>query len=195
MVLPSDYLDSMGWDVVISAVLLGAAALKLPYKASLGSVETEGRNLRMGFAVAIGASGFYLFITGIAISFTWPLTPAGGVYNVLFGGIATLGGLVLLATSITLLFNASLKAVSYFAVAVGLYAVVDAIAMVNYRLTKAPELSALAYLSVAATAFLSVPATHSDSKWLRKLFVVLAFLFAIAWLFQAPNFTWEHLKP
>jgi len=195
MVPPFDYLDSMAWDIVISAVLLGIAAIRLPYKASKGSVEEEGRNLGIGFAVAIGASGLYLFITGVAISFTWPYPMSGGVYNLLFGGAAALGGLVLLTTSAALFLNGGLSAVSYFAVVVGLYIVVDAIAMVNYRLTRAPELSALAYLSSAAALLLSVPATHSDKKWLRWLFAVFAFLFAIAWLYQAANFTWGHLEP
>lgn len=195
MVLPFDYLDTMAWDIVISAVLLAVAAIRLPYKASSDSVEAEGRNLRIGLAVAIGASGLYLFITGLAISFTWPYGMSGGVYNILFGGAASLGGLLLLATSVALLLNGGLSAVSYFAVVVGLYIVVDAIAMVNYQLTKEPELSALAYLSSAAAAFLSVPATHSDNKWLRRVFAIFAFLFAIAWLYQATHFTWGHLEP
>jgi len=195
LVLPFDYLDSMAWDIVVSAVLLGIAAIRLPYKASKDSVEEGGRNLRIGFAVAIGASGLYLFITGMAISFTWPYAASGGVYNILFGGAAALGGLVLLATSAALFLNGGLSAVSYFAVVVGFYIVVDAIAMVNYRLTRSPELSALAYLSSAAASFLSVPATHSDNKWLRWLFAVFAFLFAIAWLYQAALFTWGHLAP
>jgi len=185
----------MAWDIVISAVLLGVAALRLPYKASSGSVEEEDKNLRKGFAIALGASGWYLFITGMAISFTWPFATSGGVYNILFGGVAALGGLVLVATSGALFFNAGLSFVSYFAVVAGLYAVVDAVAMVNYRLTRSPELSALAYLSFAAVAFLSVPTTHTDNKWLRRLFAVFAFLFAIAWLYQAANFTWGHLQP
>jgi len=195
LALPFDYLDSMAWDIAVSAVLLGIAALRLPYKASSDSVEEGGKNLRAGFAAAIGASGFYLFITGIAIGFTWPFSSSGGVYNILFGGVAALGGLVLLATSVALFLNKGLSAVSYFAVVVGLYAVVDAIAIVNYNLTRDPQLAALAYLSFAVAAFLSVPATHSDNKWLRWLFAVFAFLFAIAWLYQAANFTWGHLKP
>jgi len=204
MVSPFDYLDSMAWNIVISAVLVGVAALRLPYKASSDSVEEGGKTLRNGFAAAIGASGLYLFITGLAISLTWPFgfpfggqfTPpayAGGQYNILFGGIASLGGLVLLATSAALFLNAGLKPVSYFAVVVGLYAVVDAYAMVVARLTKSPELSALGYLSFAAAAFLSLPATHSDNKWLRRLFALFAFLFAIAWLYEAANFTLGHL--
>lgn len=196
LVLPFDYLDSMAWDVAASAVLLGVLMLKLPYKASSGSVEAEGRNMRLGFAAAIGASGFYLFLTGVAISITWPFgAVSGGLYNVLFGGVAALGGLLLLAISIALFFNASLAVVSYFAVVVGLYAVVGAFAMVNYGLTKEPLVSALGYLSFAVTAFLSVPATHSDNKWFRRLFALFAFLFALAWLVQAAEFTLGHLQP
>ena len=196
MVLPFDYLDSMAWDVAASAVLLGVLMLKLPYKASSGSVEAEGRNMRLGFAAAIGASGFYLFLTGVAISITWPFgAVSGGLYNVLFGGVAALGGLLLLAISVALFFNASLAVVSYFAGVVGLYTVVDTFAIVNYGLTKEPLVSALGYLAFAVTAFLSVPATHSDNRWLRWLFAFIAFLFALAWLIQAAGFTLGHLQP
>jgi len=203
MVMPFDYLDSMAWSIVVSAVLVGIAAIRLPYKASKGSVEEEGKNLRLGFAAAIGASGLYLFITGLAISLQWPFgipygaqfaSPyTGGQYNILFGGVASLGGLVLLATSVALLLNVGLSAVSYFAAVAGLYAAVDAYAIVTARLTRSPELSALGYLGFAAAAFLSVPATHSDNKWLRWLFAIFAFLFAIAWLYEAANFTLGHL--
>lgn len=197
MALPFDYLDSMAWDIVVSAVLLGIAAIRLPYRASSDSVEESGKNLRKGFAAAIGASGFYLFITGISISFMWPFASSAGLYNILFGGVAALGGLVLLATSAALFLNGGLSAVSYIAVVVGLYAVVDAVAILNYGLTRSDTrwLAALSYLAFSAAAFLSVPATHSDNKWLRRLFAVFAFLFAIAWLAEAALFTWGHLAP
>lgn len=195
MALPFDYLDSMAWDIVISAVLLGIAAIRLPYKASTDSVEEQGKNRRLGFAAAFGASGLYLFVTGLSISFMWPFPSSGGAYNILFGGVATLGGLALLATSVALFLNGGLSVISYFAIVAGIYTAVDAFAMINYRLTKSPELSALGYLSFTAAAFLSFPATHSDKKWLRWLFAVFAFLFAIAWLYQAANFTWGHLQP
>lgn len=194
--LPFDFLDSMAWAVVAAAVLLGVTMLKLPYKASSGSVDAEGRNLRIGLAAAIGTSGLYLFLTGIAISFIWPFGAiSGGLYNVLFGGVPALGGLLLLGGSIALFLNSSLAPVSYFAVVVGLYAVVGAYAMVSYGLTKEPLVSALGYLSFSVTAFLSVPATHSDNKRLRWIFAVFAFLFALAWVIQATGFTLGHLQP
>lgn len=196
MVPPFDYLDSMMWSIVASGVLLGIAMLRLPYKASSDSVEAERKNLAIGLAISIGANGLYLFITGIAISLTWPYGAiSGGVYNVLFGGVAALGGLVLLAGSVALFLNRGFQAVSYFAVVLGFYLIVDAISILNYQLTKDPTLSALLYLAPATATFLSVPATHIDNKWLRWLFAIFAFLFALAWLMFAAIVTFGHLEP
>lgn len=196
MVPPFDYLDSMMWSIVASGVLLGIAMLRLPYKASSDSVEAERKNLATGLAISLGAAGLYLFITGMAISLTWPYGAiSGGVYNVLFGGAAALGGLVLLAGSVALFLNRGLQAVSYFAVVLGLYLIVDAISILNYQLTREPTLSALLYLAPAAATFLSVPATHIDNKRLRWLFAIFAFLFAVAWLIFASQVTFGHLEP
>jgi len=196
MVLSFDYLDSMMWSIAASGVLLGVAALKVPYKASSDSVEEKGKSLTSALAIGIGTGGLYLFITGMAISLTWPYgAMAGGVYNILFGGVAALGGLVLLAGSVALFLNRSLKPVSYFAVVLGVYLAVDAYSILNYNLTRDPLLSALLYVAPAAAAFLSVPATHVDNKWLRLFFAIFAFLFALAWVYFAANTTYGHLKP
>jgi uncharacterized membrane protein len=194
MVLPQDFLDTMAWDVALSGILLAVAAITLRYKPS-APIEENDRSLRVGFAAAVGSCGFYLFLSGIAISYAWPFTISGGVYNVLFGGIATLGGLVLLTGAIVLFLNANPKPVSYFAAITGLYAVVDAYAILTYSLTSAPLLSALGYLSFAAPAFLSIPAAHLENKWWKRLFIIFLILFAVAWFYQAVNFTIAHLNP
>ena len=149
----------------------------------------------MGFAAAIGLCGFYLLLSGITISIVWPFAMAGGVYNVLFGGIATFGGLVLVTGAIILFLNASPKPVSYFAAIAGLYAVVDAYAIATYSLTSAPILTALGYLSLAAPAFLSIPTVYLENKWWKRLFIIFLILFTVAWLYQAVNFTLAHLNP
>lgn len=193
MVLPFDFLDSMAWSITAGAALIGTAALRLRYKASSDSVEEESKKLRVGFAAGVGASGLYLFITGLAISFMWPFASSAGIYNILFGGVATLGGLVLLATSVALFLNGGLSTVSYFAAVAGLYALMDAIAILTKNYTSRPLVAALGYLSFTVAGFLSIPATHSDNKMLRYLFAVFAFLFALAWLIQAALFTLGHL--
>jgi len=196
MVLAFDYLDSMMWSMAASGIMLGVAALRLPYKASSDSIEEKGKNLSTGLAISIGANGLYLFITGLAHGFQWPYGAiSGGVYNVLFGGAAALGGLVLLSISGALFLGRGLQAASYFALVVGLYLIVDAISIFNYRLTSDPTLSTLLYLAPAAALIFSVPTTHTDNKWLRWLFAIFAFLFAVAWLYFGYRVTTGHLKP
>ena len=195
MVIAYDFLDTMAWDVAISGVLLAVGSIILRYDSLTALIDEKNNSLRQGFALAIGACGFYLFLSGVAISFMWPFALSGGVYNVLFGGIATSGGLVLLAGALTLFLNANLRPVTYLAAVAGLYSVVDAYAIVTNGLTSSPLLAALGYLSFAAPAFLSVPAAHSQSKIWRWLFTVFAIVFAVAWLYQAANFTLAHLQP
>jgi uncharacterized membrane protein len=195
MVQPIDFLDTMAWSVAVSALLLAVGSLTLPYDTESSSIKENAKGLRYGFAIAAGALGLYMFISGISIGVLWPFTFSGGLYNVLFGGIATIGGLILLALSATLFFNANPRPLSYLAAVGGLYAVIDAVAILYHGHTLVPVVSALSYLSFAATAFLSVPATHTKSKLWLRLFAASAFVFAAVWLFQAVNFTWSHLLP
>jgi uncharacterized membrane protein len=195
MVLEFDFLDVMAWDVALIAVVLGIGAIALPFNSQKRRVEDMARDLRISFAITTGSAGFYLFLSGVAISFIWPFALTSGVYNVLFGGIATLGGLVTLAGSAALAKNVDLRPVTYFAAVTGMYAIVDAYAMMKYNLTSSPSLCALSYLSFAAPAILSVPAAHLEDRRWRLIFAVFAFLFAAAWLYQAANFTLAHLNP
>jgi uncharacterized membrane protein len=195
MVLAGDFLDTMAWDVVIGAVLLAIGSLILHYNFKEGRFEAE-KKLRLGFAIAGGASGLYLFITGLAISFIWPFAAlSSGVYNVLFGGIATIGGLLLLACSVAVFIDADLRPLTYFAFVAGLYALVDSYAIMHYSLTNSPIVAALGYLGFAVPAIISVPVAHlSDKRW-RYVFAVFAFLFAAVWLIEAATFTIAHLEP
>lgn len=195
MVLGHDLLDSMAWDVAAIGVLIAMGALTLRSTPSSKSIEDDDKNRRVGFSIASGAAGLYLFLGGLEILFTWPFSISSGVYNVLFGGIATLGGLVALSGSIMLYLNADPRPISYFAAVAGIYAMVDAYGILKYNLTSSPALASLGYLSFAAPALLSVPAAHLKNKYWKWLFVIFALLFAAAWIYQAANFTLAHLNP
>jgi uncharacterized membrane protein len=190
-----DYLDSMMWSIAASGILAGIAALRLRYKASSDSIAEGPKNIARGFGVALGATGFYLFITGISISFTWPFAFSGGVYNILFGGVSALGGLVLLSVAAALFLKGGLQAASYFAFVLGIYLIVDAYSIFTYKLTSDPTKSTLLYLAPAAALILSVPATHIENKWARWVFAIFAFVFAIAWIYFAYTVTPSHLTP
>lgn len=195
MVVPIDFLDTMAWSVAVSATLFAIGSLTLPYDTESCSIKETAKNVRLTFAAVAGVLGLYMFISGISIGIIWPFTFSGGIYNVLFGGIATFGGLILLAGSATLFLNGNARPLSYLAAIGGLYAVIDAVAMLYHGHTLVPVVSALSYLSFAATAFLSVPATHSRNRLWLRIFAISSFIFAAFWIFQAANFTWSHLIP
>ncbi len=200
MVLAFDYLDSMMWSIVASGVILGVAMLRLRYKPSTDSFDDEQKNLAKGLGVALGANGLYLFITGLSIGFLWPFTSSSGLYNVLFGGVSVLGGLVLLSVALAMFLGRGLQATSYFGFVLGLYLLVDAYSILNYstgniNITSNPTLSAILYMAPAVTLIFSVPATHIENKWARRIFGVLLFMFAIGWMYFASNVTFGHLKP
>ncbi|MGB8781426.1 MAG: DUF981 family protein [Candidatus Bathyarchaeia archaeon] len=191
MTAPSyDYLDAMMWSIVASGVLLGIAALRLHYKASSDSIEEEQKNIASGLGVALGATGFYLFLTGITIQF---IHPYSGGYNILFGGVSSLGGLVLLSVAAALFLRRGLQACSYFAFVLGLYLISDAYSIFKYSLTSDATKSTLLYLAPAAALILSVPAVHIQNKWARYVFAIFAFLFAGAWFYFASTTTPTHL--
>ncbi len=189
-------LDNMAWTVGAIGVILGILALKLPYRASAGSVPEEAKNLRIAYSIALGAAGFFLFISALYIDFTGGLgTFAARHWHVLFGGAPALGGLVVIAVAVALYKNVNLSVVSYFAGIVGVFTAVDAYGILNYGLTKNPTLSALGFLSASGALWGSVLAANSDNKYLRWFFAILAVLFAFAWLYQGLNFTIGHLEP
>jgi uncharacterized membrane protein len=190
-----DYLDSMMWSIAASGILLGIAALRLRYKASSDSFEEEPKNVIRGLGVALGGNGLYLFLTGISISLNWQFTSNGGIYNILFGGASTLGGLVLLSVAAALFLKGGLQGASYFAFVLGIYLIVDAYSIFMYNLTSDPTKSGLLYLAPAAALILSVPATHIQNRYARWIFAIFAFLFAVAWLYFGYTVTPSHLKP
>lgn len=187
-----DYLDSMMWAIAASGVILGVAALRLRYKPSTDSIDEEQKNVSSGLGVALGATGFYIFLTSIAITFG--VFPSGlQTYNILFGGVGALGGLVLLSGSAALLLRRGVQACTYFAAVLGLYLISDAYSVWTYKLTSDPTKTTLLYLAPAIALLLTVPAMHLQNRWFRWLWAIVAFIFAGAWLYFAMTTTPTHL--
>jgi uncharacterized membrane protein len=187
-----DYLDSMMWSIAASGIILGIAALRLRYKASTDSIDEEQKNIASGLGVALGATGFYLFIASMGINFGWHFSSGS---DILFGGVGALGGLVLMSVAAALFLRRGLQACSYFAAVLGLYLVSDAYSIWTYGLTSDPTKATLVYLAPAAALLLSPFAVHFESRWSRWIWAIFAFLFAGAWLYFAMTTTPAHLHP
>jgi uncharacterized membrane protein len=186
----------MAWSIVASGIIVAIAAFRLRYNTSTDSFEDENKNVARGLGIALGAAGLYLFLTGITISF---MAQFSQTYNILFGGAATLAALVLLSLAAVFYLGHGLQAVSYFGFVVGLYLAIDAVAIFSTRnsatakLTSNPMEATLLYLAPAGVLLWSPFAAHIKSKYARWAFGILAFLFAMGWLYFAYNTTLTHL--
>jgi len=191
MVTPFNNLDSMEWTIGISAIIIAILLIKMKYDSTTDTFEDNGIKDRIGYVLTLGGGGLYLLISGLYISFAWPYTT--GLNNVLFGGIATLGGLLLTIAALALYFNGGFRIVSYFGAGVAAYALTGAYAILVQEYTKTPLVSALGYIGMAAAAIFIIPVTHSNNKILRYIAAIFAILFAAVWLFMAVTTTSSHL--
>jgi uncharacterized membrane protein len=186
----------MAWSIVASGIIVAVAAFRLRYDTSTDSFEEANKNVARGLGIALGTTGFYLFLTGITISF---MAQFAQTYNILFGGVATLAGLVIMSLAAVFYLGHGLQAVSYFGFVVGLYLAIDAVAIFSTRnsttakLTSDPLEATLLYLASAGVLLWTPFAAHIKSKYARWVFGILAFLFAMAWLYFAYNTTLTHL--
>lgn len=187
-----DILDSMMWSIAASGLIAAVAALRLHYNARTDTIEEDNKTMVTGLGLALTTTGFYLFITSIYISFMWVFS---GSYPILFGGAGALGGLVLVSGGLALTFRKGLQGTSYFALVAAIYLLTDAVAIIQYNMTKNPTLSAVLYGAPAVAMILGVPATHVNNKVARWVFAVFAILYAIGWIYFGYTTTMSHLGP
>ena len=94
------------------------------------------------YAAAFFAAGLLGIITGLQLSFTWPLP---GSYNIAFGDTSTLFGVVFLATALALWQGWSLLPVSIYAFFAGAEAILVGYVIMSQGLTKEPTFSAIGF--------------------------------------------------
>jgi putative membrane protein len=136
--------------------------------------------------------GALSFITGLYISFIWPLP---GAYNIAFGDANTLYGLAFLVAAIGLwkgwdLFPASL---------IGLFAGIDAfifgLRIFSLQVTQSPLLSGLGFMFAGLAGILSVPFMlwFKKNKVVRYVAVVILLIASAIWFVTFVGAAWSHM--
>jgi len=133
------------------------------------------------YAAAFFAIGLLGVITGLQLTFTWPLP---GSYNVAFGDTSTLFGFVFLATSLALWQAWSLVPVSIFAFFAGAEAVLIGWVIYAQNLTKEPLLSALGFVLAGLGGLGAFPffTWFRENKVVRWLGIIVLAVTAILWI-------------
>ena len=132
------------------------------------------------YAAAFFASGLLGLITGLQLSFTWPLP---GSYNVAFGDTSTLFGMVFLATALALWQGWNLIPVSIYAFFAGAEAILVGFVIYSQGLTKSPILSAIGFALAGLGGVGAFPffTWFKDNKTVRMLAVLVLLATAALW--------------
>lgn len=144
------------------------------------------------YAAAFIGVGLVALITGLHLSFNWPLP---GSYNIGYGETTTLFGVVLLTTGLALWQGWNLIPVSIYAFFAGMDAIVLGVRIFSLQLTKEPLISAVGFIlaglgGVAAAPFFLF---FRNNRTIRLIGILLLLATAAIWAVTFYGALWEHL--
>jgi putative membrane protein len=168
--------------------LVGGTAL-LAFYLWRGIDEKDQR----AYAAAFFGVGLLSLVTGLQISFTWPLP---GSYNVGFGDATTLFGVVFLATSIALYFGSSLIPVGIYAFFAAIDAILVGVRILSLQLTQEPLVSAGGFILAGLSGLGVFPFLmwFRENKMVRYIGVVLLVATVLVWGVTFYGALWGHLS-
>lgn len=143
------------------------------------------------------ASGFFMtgviaLISGFFMSFTWPLP---GSYNVAFGEMSVLFGIVFIGAGFSLLLRWNLTSVAIYAFFAGIAAVIIGIRIINLKMTKEPLVSGLGFILTGLSGGFALAYLYLwRNKFVRFLAIAVILLAALIWLRTGYIAYWAHLS-
>ena len=145
------------------------------------------------YAAAFFGVGLVALITGLHLSFNWPLP---GSYNIGYGEATTLFGVVFLTTSIALWQGWSLVPVAIYAFFAGLDAIVVGVRIFSLQLTKEPLISAVGFILAGLGGVSAAPffLFFRNNRTARLLGVLLLLATAAIWAVTFYGSLWGHLE-
>lgn len=144
------------------------------------------------YAAAFFGVGLISIITGLHLSFTWPLP---GSYNVGYGDTTTLFGVVFLMTALALSQGWNLSPVAMYAFFAGVDALIVGFRIFSLQLTKEPLISAVGFILAGLGGIGAAPffMWFKDNKTVRLLGALLLLATAVIWAVTFYGSLWAHL--
>lgn len=175
-----DYVPLMLINMAAGLVLLAGYVHK-------GIDSSDQKKWAAGFLM----SGLVALICGLHMSWNWPLP---GSYNVAFGELSVLLGVLFLGAGLSLSKGWSLFSVALYGLFSGITAVVVGVRIINLKMTLEPLLSGMGFILTGSSGILILPAIHlKHNRGLRILIGFLLIIAAIIWLVTGYKAYWGHL--
>lgn len=177
-----DYLTLVMINMVAGTALLAYYLWK-------GMDETDQRP----YAAAFFGVGLLSLVTGLHLSFNWPLP---GSYNVGYGDTTTLFGVVFLGTAIALWQGWNLLPVAIYAFFAGVDAIIVGARIWSLQLTKEPLMSAIGFILAGLGGVFSAPyfMWFKSNRTVRMLGVALLVVTAVLWAVTFYGSLWGHME-
>ena len=145
------------------------------------------------YAAAFFGVGLIAIITGLHLSFTWPLP---GSYNIGYGEATTLFGVVFLTTSLALWQGWNLIPVSIYAFFAGIDAIIIGVRIFSLQLTKEPLISAVGFILAGLGGVAAAPffLWFRENRTVRWVGIVLLLATTAIWAVTFYGSLWAHLE-
>jgi len=175
-----DYLTLMLVNMAAGLAVLALFVLKY--------VDGDRKKLAPGLL----ASGFVALVTGFYMIFTWPIVSS---YNIPFGEMSVLFGVLLLGGAIAMLAGWDLLSLGIYATFAGASAIFLGIRMLSLGMTNQPLVSSGGFALTGLVGFLSLPIYYLRKHRVVRILAAIALFGAAAiWITFAFLGYWAHLE-
>jgi putative membrane protein len=175
--------------VTLMLVNMAAGLCILAFFVATAVHKDDNRCWWPAFAIA----GLTASVTGFAMTFTWPLPYP---YNIAFGELSVMFGLLYLATALSLAKSLNLMPISIYAVLAGTVAILVGVRFINLGLSAAPILSGVGFILTGSTGVLMPLLVYLKKvKAIRLLGAILPLAAAFIWGWTGYTAYWHHLLP
>ncbi|MFB2769909.1 DUF981 family protein [Pelatocladus sp. BLCC-F211] len=138
-----------------------------------------------------GMTGAIALVTGLHMTFTWPVQ---GVFNIAYGEMTVLFGILFLSASLALALGWDLLTVTIYGFFAGLAAIVIGVRIINLNLTRNPLLSGIGFILTGLGGVCAAPTLYlkTNRKW-RLFGAILLVIAALIFAFVGYITYWNHL--
>jgi putative membrane protein len=138
-----------------------------------------------------GMTGAIALTTGLHMIWHWPLP---GSFNIAYGEMSVLFGILFMGASLALALNLDLLTVAIYAFFAGLAAVLVGVRIINLGLTRQPLLSGIGFILTGLGGIFAAPTLYlQTNRILRLVGVVVLIAAALIWALTGYMAYWGHL--
>jgi len=174
-----DYLTLMLVNMAAGLTIMAVFAMKF--------INGDRKKVAPGFLV----TGFVALVTGLHEIFTWPIV---GSYNIPFGEMSVLFGVLFFVGGIAILKDWDLFSLALYALFAGAASILLGIRLYDLKMTSEPLVAAGGFILTGLIAVVALPAYYLRKSLVVRILAVIALLGAAAiWATFAGLGYWAHL--